>query len=84
MIVSSITGLLAFVCYAFTGTKFMVLCFLVWIAHVESYMMLWLVLLEVAPTQVMQWYFPQRRDKTMKVTYESLMVDAIFVLPGML
>ncbi len=50
----------------------MVLCFLIWIAHVESYIMLWSVLSVVALPQVIQWSFPQRENKTMKVTYESL------------
>ncbi len=80
MIVSSITELLTFLCCGFTRIKVMVLCFLVWIAHVESYKMLWLVLPVVALPLVIQWSFPQRRDTTMKVTYESLILDAIFVL----
>ncbi len=84
MIVSSITGLLTLICCGFTITKFMVLCFLVRIAHVEYYIMLWLALPVVVPPQVIQWPFPQRRDKTMKVTCESLMMDVLFVLTGIL
>ena len=80
MIVSSITGLITFLCCGFTRTKFMLLSFLVWIAHVESYIMLRLVLLVVALPQVIQWSFLQRRGKTMKATYASLMMDALFVL----
>ena len=84
MTVSSITGTFTFICGRFTRTKVMVLCFLVWIAHVESYIMLWLVLLVVALPQVIQWFSPHRRNKTIKVTYESLIVDAIFVLTEVL
>ena len=51
MIVSSITGLPAFICYGFTRT--LVLSFLAWIVHVESYIMLWLVLPVVAPPVVL-------------------------------
>ncbi len=78
MIVSSITEVLTFLCCGFTRTKFMVLCFLVWIAHVKSCKPV------VAPPQVIQWSFPQRRDKTTKVTSESLLLDALFVLTGIL
>ncbi len=49
------TGLLTFICCCFTKTKFVVLCFLTWIAYVESYIMLGLVLPVVAPPQVIQW-----------------------------
>ncbi len=84
MIVSSITGLLKFLCCGFTRTKFMMLCFLVWITHVESYIMLWSVVLVVAPPQVIKWSFPQRRDATMKVTYKSLMMDVLFLVNGIL
>ena len=68
----------------FHKTKVMVHCFLVWIAHVESYIMLWSVLSVVALPQVIQRSFPRRRDKTMKVTYESLIMDALFVLTEIL
>ncbi len=29
-----------------------------------------------------QWFFPQRKDKTMTVTYESLLVYDVCILPG--
>ncbi len=33
LIISVVTGFLTFICCGFTRTKFMVLCFLVWVAH---------------------------------------------------
>ena len=65
----------------FYKNKVMVLCFLVWIAHVESNIMLWFVLPVVALPQVIYWSSPQRRNKTMKVTYDALilMMDAFFL-----
>ncbi len=82
LIVSSFTGLLTFMCCGFTRTKFMVLCFLVWVAHFESYIMLWLVLHVVALPMVIQWSFPLKGTKLLRWLYESLIMDAMFVLPG--
>ena len=57
LIVSSFTGLLTFICCGFTGTKFMVLCFLVQVAQFESYIFC-LVLPVVALQMVIQWSIP--------------------------